>query len=224
MAIHDGNMPGFEVTRRAGLAGMLAAVGLMGTPPPCEAAFGQAANIFGKPTNTAGFVPYAGEGYALLLPSKWNPSREKDFPGVELRYEDNQEPVTHLMVMKNPTDKSSITAFGGPDKFLDQYKFLLGEQVFKGETQSEGGFGKDKVSKAALLGMEQATDSKGKPYYKYELLTTAADGHEGGRHHLIAASVSGGNLYILKVQAGDKRWFKGAEKDAKGVWNSFIVA
>jgi hypothetical protein len=131
------------------------------------------------------------------------------------------------MVMKNPTDKSSITAFGGPDKFLDQYKFLLGEQVFKGaapqtltsleksttvpcrvsevrqeqitkaesvseravcvsckciassswfragETQSEGGFGKDKVSKAALLGMEQATDSKGKPYYKYELLTTA---------------------------------------------------
>ena len=34
---------------------------------------------------SAGFVPYAGEGYALLLPSKWNPSREKDFPGVELR-------------------------------------------------------------------------------------------------------------------------------------------
>ena len=29
------------------------------------------------------------------------------------------------------------------------------------------------MSKAALLGMEQATDSKGKPYYKYELLTTA---------------------------------------------------
>ena len=33
----------------------------------------------------AGFVPYAGEGYALLLPSKWNPSKERDFPGVELR-------------------------------------------------------------------------------------------------------------------------------------------
>jgi hypothetical protein len=32
-----------------------------------------------------GFVPYAGEGYALLLPSKWNPSKERDFPGVELR-------------------------------------------------------------------------------------------------------------------------------------------
>jgi hypothetical protein len=37
-------------------------------PPPC-----------------AGFVPYAGEGFALLLPSRWNPSREQDFPGVVLR-------------------------------------------------------------------------------------------------------------------------------------------
>ena len=36
-------------------------------------------------TLAAGFVPYAGEGYALLLPSKWNPSKERDFPGVELR-------------------------------------------------------------------------------------------------------------------------------------------
>jgi len=36
--------------------------------------------------------------------------------------------------------------------------------------------------------------------------------------------VSGGNLYILKVQVGDKRWFKGADKDAKGAWNSFTVA
>lgn len=33
----------------------------------------------------AGFVPYAGEGFALLLPSKWNPSREQDFPGTILR-------------------------------------------------------------------------------------------------------------------------------------------
>lgn len=32
-----------------------------------------------------GFLPYAGEGFALLLPSKWNPSKEVDFPGVVLR-------------------------------------------------------------------------------------------------------------------------------------------
>ena len=36
----------------------------------------------------------------------------------------------------------------------------------------------------------------------------AADGDEGGRHQLINAAVSNGNLYILKVQVGDKRWFK----------------
>ena len=35
-----------------------------------------------------------------------------------------------------------------------------------------------------------------------------ADGDEGGRHQLINASVSNGNLYILKCQVGDKRWFK----------------
>ena len=118
----------------------------------------------------------------------------------------------------------------------------------------------------------------------------AADGDEGGRHQLITASVSNGNLYILKIQVrksmprqerldvartaplpakvvinvmalhtsaaakriwllracqpaiglqvkltphrasycfaqvGDKRWFKGVEKDAKGAWNSFTVA
>lgn len=34
---------------------------------------------------TTGFVPYAGEGFALLLPSKWNPSKEQDFPGTILR-------------------------------------------------------------------------------------------------------------------------------------------
>ena len=55
-------------------------------------------------------------------------------------------------------------------------------------------------------------------------LCPAADGDEGGRHQLITAAVSGGNLYILKIQVGDKRWFKGVERDAKGTWNSFTVA
>ena len=31
------------------------------------------------------FVPYSGEGFALLLPSKYNPSREKEYPGQTLR-------------------------------------------------------------------------------------------------------------------------------------------
>ena len=55
-------------------------------------------------------------------------------------------------------------------------------------------------------------------------MCAAADGDEGGRHQLITAAVSGGVLYILKIQVGDKRWFKGVDRDAKGTWNSFTVA
>ena len=44
---------------------------------------------------------------------------------------------------------------------------------------------------------------------RYELLTRTADGNEGGRQQLLTATVGNGNLYICKVQIGDKRWFKG---------------
>ena len=51
-----------------------------------------------------------------------------------------------------------------------------------------------------------------------------ADGDEGGRHQLIAAAVGSDNkLYIIKIQAGDKRWFKGAKKDCVGAFDSFTV-
>ena len=52
----------------------------------------------------------------------------------------------------------------------------------------------------------------------------AADGTEGGRHNLIAATVGGGDLWVLKVSIGDKRWFKGANKNAKGIFDTFTVA
>ena len=48
------------------------------------AAYGDSANVFGSKTNASGFLPYAGDGYALLIPSKYNPSQEKEFPGVDL--------------------------------------------------------------------------------------------------------------------------------------------
>jgi hypothetical protein len=52
----------------------------------------------------------------------------------------------------------------------------------------------------------------------------AADGDEGGRHTIISATVgSDGFLYILKCQAGDKRWFRGTDKEVYGVTNSFTV-
>ena len=147
------------------------------------------------------------------------------------RYEDNGDAVNNLVVIAQKTDKNSITGYGGPDKFLNEFSYLLGKQVFAGdclppafivsnfqaaasnlswacalstvtstlllvgayvcsdsyvqrceietvrstcagETASEGGFKGNKVSKAALLGVEEASDKKGKPYYKYELLTT----------------------------------------------------
>jgi hypothetical protein len=80
------------------------------------------------------------------------------------------------------------------------------------------------VSSAALLNTAIEKDKKGKTYYLFDILTRTGDGNEGGRHQLIKATVSGGNLYLLKGQAGDKRWFKGADKDLLGAQASFTVA
>ncbi len=160
-----------------------------------------------------------------MLPAKWNPSKERDFPGVILRYEDNFDAVNNLVVMQQKVGKSSIEDLGSPDKFLQDNAYLFGEQsAFTGTSRSEGGFAPNKVSAASVLDVQEATDKSGKKYYKFEVLTRTADGDEGGRHHLVAATVSKGDLWILKVQAGDKRWFKGTKTEAVGAWNSFTVA
>ena len=174
----------------------------------------------------AGFVPYAGEGFAVLIPSKWNPSKEKDFPGTVLRYEDNFDAVNNMVVLQQKVGKGSISDLGSPDKFLSDNSYLFGETAafFDPNSRSEGGFAAGKVAVAAVLDVQEATDKAGKKYYKYEVLTRTADGDEGGRHHLVAATVSNGDLWILKVQAGDKRWFKGTNIEALGTWNSFTVA
>lgn len=31
------------------------------------------------------FIPYAGDGFAILIPGYFNPSKEQDFPGTVLR-------------------------------------------------------------------------------------------------------------------------------------------
>merc|ERR1712224_924839 len=110
-----------------------------------HAAYGDTANVFGKVTNKTGFVAYAGEGFSVLLPSKWNPSKEKDFPNVALRYEDNFDAVNNLVVIKEKTDKSRVEDFGGPEQFLNSFSFLLGQQMYAGQTMSEGGFAPDRV-------------------------------------------------------------------------------
>eukprot|EP00951_Prasinocladus_malaysianus_P027642 scaffold249067_cov38-Prasinocladus_malaysianus.AAC.1 len=180
-----------QTSRRAAL-GVAAGAALLAQAKPSQAAYGDAANVFGKATNVSGFVPYAGEGYALLLPSKWNPSTEREFPGIDLRYEDNFDAVNNLLVTVTKTDKSSIEDFGAPENFLRSVTYLLGQQSYAGQTKSEGGFAENRVSAASLLGVSTATDKKGKTYYKYEILARSADGDEGGRHQLISATVSNG--------------------------------
>lgn len=190
---------------------------------PSMAAYGEGANIFGGKPPPSEFIPFAGEGFALLLPDKFNPSRETEFPGTKLRYEDNFDAVSYLTVTANPTSKSSIKDYGSPEKWLAQNSFYLGKtsQVFA--SKSEGGFAANTVAAASLLEVGEV-EKKGKTYYELNVLTRTADGNEGGRHHLISAVVSGGNEYVLKVQVGDKRYFKGLERPSKQVIKSFTVA
>ncbi|KAL6753267.1 oxygen-evolving enhancer protein 2, chloroplastic [Haematococcus lacustris] len=194
-------------------------------PQPSKADYGDSANVFGKVTNKSGYVPYQGDNFAVLLPARWNPSKEREFPGIVLRYEDNAAAANSVMVLREETDKGSMEEFGAPEQFLQRVAFLLGQQSFSGETESEGGFAPGRVSAASLLGVEAEKDKKGqKTYYNYELFTRTADGEEGGRHYLLRATVSNGQLFILRVTAGDKRWFKGAAKTCKEVTQSFTVA
>merc|ERR1712226_1032799 len=114
--------------------------------------------------------------------------------------------------MGQPTDKTDISGYGKPEQFLNSFSFLLGQQSYSGKTISEGGFAPDRVSAASVLDVESTIDKKGKTFYRYNILSRTADGDEGGRHQLISATVSSNILYILKVQIGDKRWFKSAKK------------
>ena len=170
-----------------------------------------------------GFIPYSGDGYAFLLPSKYNPTRERPFPNCDAYFEDNFDAVSNISVIVEKTNKSKIEDFGSPEMYLEQIGYLLGQQVYAGETRSEGGFAANRVSTAAVLDVFTKSN-KGKTYYYYEVLTRTADGDEGGRHQLIAATVSDGTMYTCKLQSGDKRWFKGQERDLKQTWSSFTVA
>jgi hypothetical protein len=212
-----------QVQRRALLSSLSVALPLMGASPSL-ASYGEAANVFGGKTgNFSGFTPYEGDGYSLQLPAKWNPSKEKIFPGTDLRYEDNFDAVNNIEVIIKQGG-----SLGSPQDFLNSISYLLGESSTQNfESQSEGGFKPNKVAAASVLSAGTRQDKNGKTYNVYELLTRTADGNEGGRHHLIAAAVSKGNLYIFRAQAGDKRWIgvgKGVKNECLGAWESFTVA
>ena len=76
--------------------------------------------MFGKPKKNTDFTPYSGDGFQVQVPAKWNPSREVEYPGQVLRYEDNFDATSNLNVMVTPTDKKSITDYGSPEEFLSQ--------------------------------------------------------------------------------------------------------
>ncbi|KAL6328940.1 hypothetical protein AAG906_007230 [Vitis piasezkii] len=213
---------GAAVSRRLALTVLIGAAAIGTKVNPADAAYGEAANVFGKPKTNTDFLPYNGEGFKLSIPSKWNPSKEREFPGQVLRYEDNFDSNSNVSVIITPTDKKSITDYGSPEEFLSKVDFLLGKQAFFGNA-NEGGFDADAVATANIL-ESSTTTVGGKPYYTITVLTRTADGDEGGKHQLITAAVADGKLYICKVQAGDKRWFKGARKYVESTASSFSIA
>uniref|UniRef100_A0A0F7H1F5 23 kDa subunit of oxygen evolving system of photosystem II n=1 Tax=Pelargonium nanum TaxID=59882 RepID=A0A0F7H1F5_9ROSI len=218
----DGGAAG-SVSRRLALTVLIGTAAVGSKVSPADAAYGEAANVFGKPKTNTDFLPYVGDGFKILIPAKWNPSKEVEFPGQVLRYEDNFDVTSNVTVMVTPTDKKSITDYGSPEQFLTQVDYLLGKQAYFGKTDSEGGFDSGSVATANIL--DTATPVvDGKQYYYVSVLTRTADGDEGGKHQIVTATVKDGKLYICKAQAGDKRWFKGAKKFVENTVTSFSVA
>ncbi|GLT26279.1 hypothetical protein SLA2020_013610 [Shorea laevis] len=213
---------GSVISRRLALTVLIGSAAIGSKVSPADAAYGEAANVFGKPKTNTDFLPYNGDGFKLSIPSKWNPSKEVEYPGQVLRYEDNFDSNSNVTVMVTPTDKKSITDYGTPEEFLSKVDYLLGKQAYFGDA-AEGGFDPNVVAVANIL--EKSTPViGGKQYYFLSVLTRTADGDEGGKHQLITATVNGGKLYICKAQAGDKRWFKGARKFVESTASSFSVA
>ncbi|KAL9241686.1 hypothetical protein vseg_015766 [Gypsophila vaccaria] len=211
------------MSRRLALTVLIGAAAVGSKVSPADAAYGEAANVFGKPKTNTDFLPYNGDGFKLSIPAKWNPSKEVEYPGQVLRFEDNFDATSNVTVMVQPTDKKSISDFGSPENFLSQVNYLLGQQAYFGKTDSEGGFDSGVVASANILETDTPTVD-GKQYYFLSVLTRTADGDEGGKHQLISATVKDGKLYICKAQAGDKRWFKGAKKFVESAATSFSVA
>ncbi|KAF2302247.1 hypothetical protein GH714_033865 [Hevea brasiliensis] len=206
------------VSRRLALTVLIGAAAIGSKVSAADAAYGEAANVFGKPKTNTDFLPYNGDGFKLSIPSKWNPSKEREFPGQVLRYEDNFDSNSNVSVIVTPSDKKSITDYGSPEEFL--------------ATENRLTLAKQKLREALIRMLWQQPTYwslqpptiSGKQYYFLSVLTRTADGDEGGKHQLITAAVKDGKLYICKAQAGDKRWFKGARRFVESTASSFSVA
>lgn len=89
--------------------------------------------MFGKPKKNTDFLPYTGEGFKIQIPSKWNPSKEIEYPGQVLRYEDNFDATSNVSDMITPTDKKSITDYGSPEQFLSQVSLCFYSYVVQSD-------------------------------------------------------------------------------------------
>ncbi|KAI9116336.1 hypothetical protein K1719_012503 [Acacia pycnantha] len=67
------------LSRRLALTVLIGAAAVATKVSPADAAYGAAANVFGKPKTNTDFLPYNGDGFKLNIPSKWNPSKEVEF-------------------------------------------------------------------------------------------------------------------------------------------------
>lgn len=92
--------------------------------------------MFGKQKKTD-FVEIKGDGFKIMIPAKWNPSKEREFSGQVVRYEDGFDTISNISVIIVPSAKSSIADYGTPEDFLKQFDYLLGKQTFSGKTDSE---------------------------------------------------------------------------------------
>jgi photosystem II oxygen-evolving enhancer protein 2 len=52
--------------------------------------------VFGKPKTNTDLLPYNGQGFKLSVPSKCNPSKEVEYKGQVLRYEDNFDSTSNV--------------------------------------------------------------------------------------------------------------------------------
>ncbi|KAG0473831.1 hypothetical protein HPP92_015688 [Vanilla planifolia] len=213
------------VSRRVALTVLVGTAAVGTKVSPADAAYGEAANVFGKPKTNTDFLPYEGDGFKVLIPSKWNPSKEVEYPGQVLRYEDNFDSLTNITVTVTPQTRSPSPTTVHRSSSWHKWITYWGSRLMPAaqKLRLQGGFDPNVVATANIL--ESSTPViGGKQYYNISVLTRTADGDEGGKHQLITAAVQDGKLYICKVQAGDKRWFKGARKFVESTANSFNLA
>ncbi|RWR85790.1 oxygen-evolving enhancer protein 2, chloroplastic-like protein [Cinnamomum micranthum f. kanehirae] len=64
-----------SISRRLALTVLVGAAAIGTKVSPADAAYGEAANVFRKAKTDTDFMPYNGDGFNLLVPSKWNPSK-----------------------------------------------------------------------------------------------------------------------------------------------------